>query len=183
MWLVLRKMARTWYTPDIDEHLRDYFLKAENYLQMFIRKLYLYIKHLNFVNIHTQTLSQRHSTHGGGVARNPPVTLGHTHSWALWQDSENTGKWMNPSTNQASFLGAWLSWLLSSGTLTTPQPNTWLPHSLTPDYTLWPQLGMHVLEGLLHNQTVSFLKADHISHLAYILFCAQHETQQEVARC
>ena len=41
MWLVLRKMARTWYTPDIDEHLRDYFLKAENYLQVFIRKLYL----------------------------------------------------------------------------------------------------------------------------------------------
>ena len=58
-----------------------------------------------------------------------------------------------------------------------------LSHSLTPDYTSWPQLGMHVLEGLLHNQTVSFLKADHISHLAYILFCAQHETQQEVARC
>lgn len=41
MWLVLRKMVRTWYIPDIDEHLRDYFLKAENYLQVFIRKLYL----------------------------------------------------------------------------------------------------------------------------------------------
>lgn len=82
---------------------------------------------------HPNSKSEAQHYHGGGVVWNPPVTLRHTHSWALWQDSENTGKWMNLSTNHASFLGAWLSWLLSSGTLTIPQPNTWL-HIVTPTW-------------------------------------------------
>ena len=106
-------MVRTLYTPDIDEHLRGYFLKAENYLHVFTWKLYLQVKHLNFVNIHTQAPSQMHSTIMEEALPGIHPSHSGTHTRERSGRTQRTQGSEYPSINQASFLGAWLSWLLS----------------------------------------------------------------------